>query len=95
MGATALEPGQPEGGTVPRLRKRPATENPETLVAQVFEGSPAGIDKESAEEYPAAWSVDMVGPRGRGLRNTISSSEADLFADAEDVPRKDLPMPRS
>ena len=70
MGAAGLELGQPEGGTVPPLRKRLAAESPETLLAEVSEGSPAGLDEESGEEYPAEWSVAVVGPRGGGLRNT-------------------------
>ena len=71
MGAAGLEPGQPEGGTVPPLRKRLAAESPGTLLAEVSEGSPAGLDEESGEEYPAEWSVAVVGPRDGGLRNTI------------------------
>ena len=56
MGAPALEPGQPDGGAVPRTRKRPATDIPDTLVAEVAGGPPARVDHESAE----------VGPRGGG-----------------------------
>ena len=56
MGAAALEPGQPDGGAVPRTRKRPETHTPETLEAkvetEVAGGSPARVDRESAEEGP-------------------------------------------
>ena len=72
MGATALEPGQPDGGAVPLLRKSPAADIPETLVAEVFEGSPAGLDEESSEEHPAVWPVAVVWPLGGGLRNTVA-----------------------
>ncbi len=58
-GAVALEPGQPDRSAVPRtriLRKRLATHTPETLEAEVEAevagGSPARVDRESAEEGP-------------------------------------------
>jgi hypothetical protein len=41
MGATVLDPGQPDGGAVPRLRKRPGANMPETLVAKVVRESHA------------------------------------------------------
>ena len=56
MGAVALELGLPDGGAVPRERKRLAAYIPETLVAEVVGRSPARVDQESAE----------VGPRGGG-----------------------------
>ena len=40
MGAAALELGQPEGGAVPRLRKRLDTDSPETLVTEGLRPGP-------------------------------------------------------
>ena len=47
MGATVLDPGQTDGSAVPRLRKRPAADIPETLVTKLVGGSPAGDNEES------------------------------------------------
>ena len=49
MGAVALEHGQPDGGAVPRTRKRLATHTPETLEAEVeaevVGGPPSTVDR--------------------------------------------------
>ena len=44
MGAAALEPGQPDGGAIPRTRKRPATTLEAEVEAEVAGGSPARDD---------------------------------------------------
>ena len=60
MGAAALEPGQPDGGTVPRTLKRPAADIPEILAAGVVGWSLAGDDEDLE---PAE-----MGPHGGGPR---------------------------
>ena len=60
IGAGALEPGQPDGGTVPRTLKRPAAAIPEILAAGVAGWSLAGDDEDLE---PAE-----MGPHGGGPR---------------------------
>ena len=82
MEATALEPGQPDGGAIPRTRKRPATNTPETpegeVEAEVAGGSPAKVDQESAEEGPCGGGPEVHVAEAvpqNFLRRTVSIPE--------------------
>jgi len=77
MGSVAPEPGQPDGGAVPRTRKHLATHIPESLEAEVEAevagGSPAKVDRESAEE----------GPCGRGPEVHVAEAVPQNSVDAK------------